>query len=59
MLLENKHFPQMVFDHWATVGSDPLDPISKAGEIIYTGRLKTWYERKSPCLEKILRQIMI
>lgn len=49
----------MVFDHWATVGSDPLDPISKVGEIIYTGCLKTWYERKSPCLERILRQIMI
>lgn len=31
-------FPQMVFDHWATLGSDPLDPTSKAGEIVTAAR---------------------
>lgn len=31
-------FPQMVFDHWATLGTDPLDPTSKAGEIVTAAR---------------------
>jgi len=26
--------PQMVFDHWAEVSSDPLDATSKAGQIV-------------------------
>ncbi|SCV06076.1 LANO_0H21572g1_1 [Lachancea nothofagi CBS 11611] len=31
-------FPQMVFDHWATLSADPLDPASKAGEIVTAAR---------------------
>ncbi|XBW36774.1 hypothetical protein QEN19_002351 [Hanseniaspora menglaensis] len=31
-------FPQMVFDHWATLGTDPLDPTSKAGQIVAEAR---------------------
>ncbi|AGO13289.1 AaceriAFR142Cp [[Ashbya] aceris (nom. inval.)] len=31
-------FPQMVFDHWATLGTDPLDPTTKAGEIVVEAR---------------------
>ncbi|OBA27790.1 P-loop containing nucleoside triphosphate hydrolase protein [Hanseniaspora valbyensis NRRL Y-1626] len=31
-------FPQMVFDHWATLATDPLDPTSKAGQIVGEAR---------------------
>ncbi|CAI8503970.1 translation elongation factor 2 [Hanseniaspora opuntiae] len=31
-------FPQMVFDHWATLATDPLDPATKAGAIVTEAR---------------------
>ena len=31
-------FPQMVFDHWASLATDPLDPTTKAGEIVLAAR---------------------
>ncbi|KAL6931819.1 Elongation factor 2 [Hanseniaspora guilliermondii] len=31
-------FPQMVFDHWATLTTDPLDPATKAGVIVTEAR---------------------
>lgn len=31
-------FPQMVFDHWATIATDPTDPTTKAGEIVCAAR---------------------
>lgn len=31
-------FPQMVFDHWATLATDPLDPATKAGVIVTEAR---------------------
>ncbi|BAO39040.1 elongation factor 2 [Kluyveromyces marxianus] len=31
-------FPQMVFDHWSTLSTDPLDPSTKAGEIVAAAR---------------------
>lgn len=41
-------FPQMVFDHWATLGSDPLDPTSKAGEIVHAGRKRHGMKEEVP-----------
>ena len=41
-------FPQMVFDHWATLGSDPLDPSSKAGEIVHAGRKRHGMKEEVP-----------
>ncbi|QLQ78235.1 hypothetical protein HG537_0A04820 [Torulaspora globosa] len=41
-------FPQMVFDHWATLGSDPLDPTSKAGEIVVAARKRHGMKEQVP-----------
>ncbi|QLG72710.1 hypothetical protein HG535_0D04180 [Zygotorulaspora mrakii] len=41
-------FPQMVFDHWATLGSDPLDPTTKAGEIVLAARKRHGMKEEVP-----------
>lgn len=41
-------FPQMVFDHWATLGSDPLDPTTKAGEIVLAARKRHGMKEQVP-----------
>ncbi|CAL9728939.1 elongation factor 2 [Monosporozyma unispora] len=41
-------FPQMVFDHWATIGSDPLDKTTKAGEIVQAGRKRHGMKEEVP-----------
>lgn len=33
-------FPQCVFDHWAELNYDPLDPASKSGQIVTTTRVR-------------------
>lgn len=41
-------FPQMVFDHWATLSSDPLDPSTKAGEIVLAARKRHGMKEEVP-----------
>ncbi|CAB4252046.1 similar to Saccharomyces cerevisiae YDR385W EFT2 Elongation factor 2 (EF-2), also encoded by EFT1 [Maudiozyma barnettii] len=41
-------FPQMVFDHWATINSDPLDPTTKAGEIVLAARKRHGMKEEVP-----------
>ncbi|CUS21849.1 LAQU0S04e02212g1_1 [Lachancea quebecensis] len=41
-------FPQMVFDHWATLSADPLDPSSKAGEIVTAARKRHGMKEEVP-----------
>lgn len=41
-------FPQMVFDHWATLGTDPLDPTTKAGEIVLAARKRHGMKEEVP-----------
>ncbi|AAS53513.1 AFR142Cp [Eremothecium gossypii ATCC 10895] len=41
-------FPQMVFDHWATLGTDPLDPTTKAGEIVVEARKRHGLKENVP-----------
>ncbi|CEP60297.1 elongation factor 2 LALA0_S01e07492g [Lachancea lanzarotensis] len=41
-------FPQMVFDHWATLTADPLDPSSKAGEIVLAARKRHGMKEEVP-----------
>ncbi|CCH58058.1 hypothetical protein TBLA_0A02590 [Henningerozyma blattae CBS 6284] len=41
-------FPQMVFDHWATLGTDPLDPATKAGEIVLAARKRHGMKEEVP-----------
>ncbi|SCU79933.1 LADA_0B04104g1_1 [Lachancea dasiensis] len=41
-------FPQMVFDHWATLSADPLDPSSKSGEIVLASRKRQGMKEEVP-----------
>lgn len=41
-------FPQMVFDHWSTLGTDPLDPSTKAGEIVLAARKRHGMKEEVP-----------
>ncbi|ONH67274.1 Elongation factor 2 [Cyberlindnera fabianii] len=41
-------FPQMVFDHWATLPTDPTDPTSKAGEIVVNSRKRQGLKENVP-----------
>ncbi|KAL6940680.1 translation elongation factor 2 [Hanseniaspora vineae] len=41
-------FPQMVFDHWASLNTDPLDPTTKAGEIVVTARKRHGMKEEVP-----------
>lgn len=45
-------FPQMIFDHWATIGTDPLDPTSKAGEIVTAARKRQGLKEVVPGYEE-------
>ncbi|GAV53974.1 hypothetical protein ZYGR_0AK04760 [Zygosaccharomyces rouxii] len=41
-------FPQMVFDHWSSLSSDPLDPSTKAGEIVTAARKRHGMKEEVP-----------
>lgn len=45
-------FPQMVFDHWEAMNSDPLDPNSKAGQIVMAGRKRHGMKETVPGYEE-------
>ncbi|CAR27982.1 hypothetical protein ZYGR_0N04700 [Zygosaccharomyces rouxii] len=41
-------FPQMVFDHWSSLSSDPLDPETKAGQIVTAARKRHGMKEEVP-----------
>lgn len=45
-------FPQMVFDHWATMNGDPLDKSSKPGEIVAAARKRHGMKEDVPGYEE-------
>ncbi|KAF5099088.1 hypothetical protein DV451_003119 [Geotrichum candidum] len=45
-------FPQMVFDHWATMQGDPLDPASKPGKIVIETRKRQGLKETVPGYEE-------
>ncbi|ODQ81900.1 hypothetical protein BABINDRAFT_160131 [Babjeviella inositovora NRRL Y-12698] len=45
-------FPQMVFDHWATLGTDPRDPTTKSGEIVTAARKRHGMKPEVPGYEE-------
>lgn len=45
-------FPQMVFDHWATLNDDPLDPTSKSGAIVTASRKRRGMKEVVPGYEE-------
>jgi len=44
-------FPQCVFDHWQLLGGDPMDPTSKAGQIITATRKRKGVKLVIPPLD--------
>ncbi|KAH3670846.1 hypothetical protein WICMUC_004815 [Wickerhamomyces mucosus] len=45
-------FPQMIFDHWASLTTDPLDPTTKAGEIVTAARKRHGLKEVVPGYEE-------
>ncbi|QPG73939.1 Elongation factor 2 [Brettanomyces nanus] len=45
-------FPQMIFDHYATMTGDPTDSTSKAGEIVHETRKKRGMKEDVPSYEE-------
>lgn len=45
-------FPQLIFDHWATMGGDPTDPASKPGAIVKDKRERTGQKPEVPGYEE-------
>ncbi|TID25516.1 hypothetical protein CANINC_002906 [Pichia inconspicua] len=45
-------FPQMIFDHWDTMGGDPTDPSTKPGAIILESRKKRGMKENVPGYEE-------
>ncbi|KAK9472169.1 P-loop containing nucleoside triphosphate hydrolase protein [Dipodascopsis tothii] len=45
-------FPQMVFDHWATMGGSPLDPSTKPGQIVQEARKRHGMKVEVPGYEE-------
>jgi len=51
---QGKAFPQCVFDHWATIVMDPLDPGSKANTIVLGIRTRKGLAPEIPTLDRYL-----
>lgn len=50
-------FPQMVFDHWAQFGGDPLDGDSKAAALVDKIRLRKGLKAGVPALDNFLDKL--
>mmetsp|Transcript_14451 Transcript_14451/g.14500 ORF Transcript_14451/g.14500 Transcript_14451/m.14500 type:complete len:836 (+) Transcript_14451:39-2546(+) len=50
-------FPQCVFDHWALVSGDPLDPTTKSYEIVNAIRVRKGMEGPIPPLDRFLDKL--
>lgn len=50
-------FPQFIFDHWQLLPGDPLDPVSKAGEIVTDIRKRKGLVSVVPALDNYLDKL--
>lgn len=50
-------FPQCVFDHWQLLSTDPLDPSSKAAEIVAGIRKRKGLPDELPTLDKFMDKL--
>jgi elongation factor 2 len=50
-------FPQCVFDHWQVVNGDPLDPTSKANEIVKAIRKRKGMREDLPPLDEYIDKL--
>jgi elongation factor 2 len=56
-LTAGQAFPQCVFSHWAEVNGDPLDPTSKANEIVLAIRKRKGLKEGIPPLENFVDKL--
>ena len=52
-----KAFPQCVFDHWALMDNDPLEPGSKTNEIVLGTRKRKGLTEEIPPLDRYLDKL--
>ena len=45
-------FPQCIFDHWQTMGEDPLEPGTKPGTIVLTTRKRKGLKENVEAIDK-------
>jgi len=50
-------FPQCVFDHWEELGGDPLEPGTKANEIVLMVRKRKGLKMEIPPLENFIDKL--
>jgi elongation factor 2 len=50
-------FPQCVFDHWEELGGDPLEPGTKANEIVMAVRKRKGLKMEIPPLENFIDKL--
>jgi len=56
-LTAGQAFPQCVFSHWAEVNGDPLDPTSKANEIVLNIRKRKGLKEGIPALDNYVDKL--
>jgi elongation factor 2 len=50
-------FPQCVFDHWEELGGDPLEPTSRAGELVTSIRKRKGIRAEIPALDTFIDKL--
>lgn len=50
-------FPQCVFDHWEIIGTDPLDPATKAGILVEAIRKRKGLKPGIPALDNFMDKL--
>merc|ERR1712188_359516 len=50
-------FPQCVFDHWEELGGNPLEPASRAGELVANIRKRKGLKEGIPALENFIDKL--
>jgi elongation factor 2 len=56
-MTSGRAFPQCVFDHWETIATDPMDPISKAGTLVEAIRKRKGLKVGIPLLENFVDKL--
>ena len=56
-MTSGRAFPQCVFDHWETILTNPLDPLSKSGILVETIRKRKGLKVGIPTLDNFIDKL--
>lgn len=56
-MTSGRAFPQCVFDHWETIATDPMEPASKAGQLVDAIRKRKGLKAGIPTLDNFLDKL--